>query len=200
MSIWSGNPKHKIPRTYEKRPKIGIHIGFPAHARLDRACSFLGDCWGHGRCYMVGSVHHKPDFRDVDIVFIMDDETFDHHFGKGMSESGSFHLNPRWNFLCELISDHLTKELATGKQVDFKFQPMKWANSDKNRGPRQPLGLSLNVDENKWRCYKCKHDKHVEMSYEEREKIRETGEATPEQLKFLAHDGHICAKCGAEQA
>jgi hypothetical protein len=152
MSIWQRNfqklPKKHIPTTKQQE----VHVGSPAILRLGLACLKLCEAYGYGHIYMVGSATQHKDWRDVDVVFIMNDDKWKQYFGEDI---GNLRLNPRWSYLCSLISKDLSD--SSGLPIDFKFQSQAHANEKHGHKNRVPLGIFFNVDENNWHCYKCGH-------------------------------------------
>lgn len=135
-------PKLKPPPQPKQRPKH-CYLGVPAIFKLNLACMNLYQAFCVGAkfagIYLVGSVLQRPDFRDVDVVCILADEDFDALFPDAHRDVGaSFELDPRWLILSVSISDWLSRQIDM--PVDFKFQPMTFANSRHARR-RQPLGL-----------------------------------------------------------
>lgn len=128
--------------------KKARYIGAPACFALEMACKTLRDAFGsevdessHIGIYAVGSCLERPDWRDVDVVMIMDDASFqrlfpDVTFGPGFGANWEF--DPRWTLMVTLISRWLKEQ--TGLPVDFKFQPMSYANERHNK-QRHAVGL-----------------------------------------------------------
>lgn len=131
------------PKAEPRRRRKACYLGVPAIFKLDIACMTLNQAFclvGNSGTYLVGSALERPDFRDVDVVCMLDDKEFaqlfpDAHFG---DNSGSFELDPRWQVLTVAISDWLTAQI--GMAVDFKFQPTGFANA-RHHGVRHPLGM-----------------------------------------------------------
>lgn len=129
-----------------KRKKF-CHVGAPRVFALELACSHLWRAFcegkdGFGGCYMVGSALQRADWRDVDVVCILDDKTFVTLFpDAGASADGCarFEHDTRWLVMTVAMSDWLSKQ--SGLPVDFKFQPMTFANM-MHDGLREPVGLS----------------------------------------------------------
>lgn len=78
----------------------------------------------------------------MDVVCVLDDDGFaalfpdvQHHDHPTVAY---FENDPRWLLMSVAFSDWLSAQV--GLPVDFKFQPMAFANSG-HRGYRQPLGL-----------------------------------------------------------
>jgi hypothetical protein len=96
--------------------------------RLDQACAPLVKVFGR-RVYLVGSAQDRPDFRDVDVRAILDDDDFDRMFG---SEPAL------WGVFCYAVSRQLSAD--TGLPIDFQVQRQTEANEN-HPGPRNPLGF-----------------------------------------------------------
>lgn len=136
-----GKDQHHEP------PRKSTYLGVPAIFKLDLACMNLYQafCVGGklGGIYLVGSVLERPTFRDIDVVCILCDEDFEQLFPDVHHVAGNtahFELDPRWLIMSVTISDWLTAQVGIGKPVDFKFQPMTFANA-RHKGNRDPLGL-----------------------------------------------------------
>jgi len=123
-----------------KRRKKFNYVGAPKIFALELACSHLwrGFCETArvGGCYIVGSALQRPDWRDVDVVCNLDDETFDKLFPDAGDRS--FEHDQRWLVLTVAISQWLSAQ--SGLPIDFKFQPMTLANAV-HHGPRDAIGL-----------------------------------------------------------
>lgn len=121
----------------ERRKKF-CYVGAPAIFRLELACKQVNDAFGeHHGCYLVGSALQRPDWRDVDVRFIMDDEAFDREF-PGTRKNRTWEFDPKWLLLTTSIARFLSD--ASGLPVDFQFQPQTHAN-ERHKGPRDALGL-----------------------------------------------------------
>lgn len=124
--------------------KKASHIGAPACFALELACKHLRDAFYsdkyHIGIYVVGSCLHKPDWRDVDVRMIMEDEAFANLFPKATLHSGAWEFDPLWCIMTVAISKWLKDQ--TGLPIDFQFQPMTRANQKYN-GPRHPVGIRL---------------------------------------------------------
>lgn len=98
-------------------------------ADLNTACTPLAEAFGFGT-YLVGSALTDPDFRDVDVRLILDDEEFDRRFGDSEFV---------WGVMCRGIAALLVK--MTGLPIDFQIQRQTEAN-EKFPGPgnRNALG------------------------------------------------------------
>lgn len=136
--------RNKLPRVKPPRPKAG-HVGVPAIFKLEMACNQIREafCGGEfGDIYHVGSSLDRPDWRDVDIVCILGDCDFAKLFPDVLKPEGNhgyFEHDPRWLMLTIMLSDWLTKQ--AGVPVDFKFQPMTFANTRHAGGRRNAMAM-----------------------------------------------------------
>jgi hypothetical protein len=122
----------------KKRRKVS-YVGVPAIFKLDLACIHLNHAYGEAfGCYLVGSALERPDWRDVDVVMILDDANFQREFPR--ADLRAFESNVKWMLNSVTISEWLKAQ--TGLPIDFKMQPQTWAN-DRHKGPRHALGLSV---------------------------------------------------------
>jgi hypothetical protein len=119
------------------------YLGPPECFKLELACMNLYQAFGvgggHVGIYLVGSVLQRPDFRDVDVVCIMDDAEFTALFPDAhwTADAASWEFDPRWLVMTVVISEWLGRQID--RRVDFKFQPMTYANK-RHKGMRHPLG------------------------------------------------------------
>ena len=121
------------------------HVGAPAIFALEQACKTLNDAFGDFRCYLVGSALERPDWRDVDVRYILPDDEFAKLFpDANMSAGAAWEFDNRWIWLCVSISERLSK--LTGLPIDFQFQPQSWANERHDKG-RHPLGVRFAREE-----------------------------------------------------
>lgn len=115
------------------------YVGAPAIFLLERECRLLNEAFGDGHpgCYLVGSSLVKPDWRDVDIRFIMPDDEFEKLFPDAERH---WEFDQRWLIMTASISLHLSK--VTGLPIDFQFQKQSHANA-RYDGLRHPMGMSF---------------------------------------------------------
>lgn len=99
---------------------------------LEAACAVLNDA-GYG-AYLVGSCMERPNFRDVDLRCILDDEEFDARF-KGQ--------RVRLRLLNAALSEWVTAR--TGLPIDFQFQSRTEAAAYSGR-PRNPMGILIECE------------------------------------------------------
>ena len=121
----------------EKRTKVS-YIGAPAVFALELALQQVCAAFGEGACYHVGSSLERPDWRDVDVRMILDDEKFKREFPN--VHPGAWELDPKWLLLTVSISAWLSK--ASGLPIDFQIQPMTHAN-ERHKGRRSAAGMRL---------------------------------------------------------
>lgn len=124
--------------------KKGIYVGAPKCFILEEACQNINRSFKGFGCYLVGSAIERPDWRDIDVRFIMSDDEFRAEFpDAGPIEEGRWELDPKWILLTVAISERLSRQ--TGLPVDFQFQPQSHANA-RHKGMRNALGLIFSKD------------------------------------------------------
>jgi hypothetical protein len=115
--------------------KKASYVGVPAIFKLDLACKLLNEAYGGFGCYVVGSALERPDWRDVDVVLILEDELFKREYG---TTDTTFEFDTKWLIHMVALSDWLKTQ--TGLPIDFKIQPQTWANA-RHKGQRNPTGM-----------------------------------------------------------
>lgn len=127
--------------TLEPRKKCS-YIGAPACFALEQACKQVADAFHDPKyyvgLYVVGSCLERPDWRDVDVRMIMQDEAFLQLFPGTHLTSALWEFDPRWCLMTVSISAWLKNQ--TGLPVDFQFQPSTFAN-EKHSKLRHAVGL-----------------------------------------------------------
>jgi hypothetical protein len=117
--------------------KKTVYIGAPACFALEQCCQQLNDAYGSFGCYVVGSALERPDWRDVDVRYILSDEEFTKEF----PDAGQhWEHDPRWLLFTVAISHWLSK--MTGLPIDFQIQPQTHAN-ERHKGTRNAVGLRI---------------------------------------------------------
>jgi hypothetical protein len=117
------------------------YLSPPDFHRLNWACRPIKEAFGEAP-YLVGSVLARPDFRDIDIRLILDDETVERMFGA----NGAFGVHgvgdPKAVRLLVNIalSDLIAKAANPPAPIDFQIQSMSEANVPEH-GARNPLGV-----------------------------------------------------------
>lgn len=124
-------------------PKKACYVGSPAYHKLEIACQMLVDAFdpthGFGGVYLVGSSLERPDWRDVDVRYILEDEAFFRLFPT--AHEMSWDHDPRWLLMTAWISDWLKAQTGL-PMVDFQFQPQSHANEIHSK-TRSALGLKI---------------------------------------------------------
>lgn len=119
----------------------GIYVGAPACFALELACQHLNAAFGEFGCYVVGSALERPDWRDVDVRFIMEDAAFEAEFpGAGPISHNRWEFDPKWLVLTTSISKWLSDQ--TSLPIDFQFQPQSHANA-RHKGKRNAVGMRI---------------------------------------------------------
>jgi hypothetical protein len=107
--------------------------------RLDWACRPIRDAFG-GPPYLVGSVLTRPDFRDIDIRLILDDEAVERMFnshGTYFDDGDPKAIRLLVNIA---LSDLIARAANAPAPIDFQIQSMSEANVPEH-GARNPLGM-----------------------------------------------------------
>lgn len=121
--------------------KKASYVGVPAIFKLKLACMHLEQAYGESfGCYLVGSALDRADWRDVDVVMILDDEGFQREFPDAEIRGGAFECDPKWLIQTVAISEWLKAQ--SGLPIDFKFQPQTWAN-ERHKGVRHAIGMRV---------------------------------------------------------
>lgn len=89
--------------------------------------SAFADDAGHAMPYLVGSALDRPDYRDVDVRLMLDDEAFDRL--ESLVSIQAFNL-----------AFSLWGQRATGLPIDFQVQRTTEANEE-FQGRRNPIGM-----------------------------------------------------------
>ncbi len=96
-------------------------VGFPASIKLYSIFGkLLADAFEVTCAYHVGSSLFNKTWRDVDVVVLLEDDDFERLFKEKIPEGA------KWESYCIAFSS-LGREV-TGLPIDFKVQPVKWAN------------------------------------------------------------------------
>lgn len=124
------------------KAKSRVHYVPPAeYLNLNYACWVVNKAYaeyGYG-CYLVGSSIERPNYRDVDVRFIMRDEAFDTLFPDARVQPQN---SAMWALTCTSIALFLQKQ--SGLPVDFQIQRMTEANEEyPNSSSRHPLGVGM---------------------------------------------------------
>ncbi len=112
----------------EKKKHYAHYLTMTQFFELNEACRTINKTFDGFGCYLVGSALTRPDWRDVDIRFIGDND--DVLFKSPMKE--------RLVFMQAVISHWLS--LRTGLPIDFQFQSQEEANTKYPSGAIAPVG------------------------------------------------------------
>ena len=128
--------RRRIKSDTQARKKAN-YVGAPAIFALEEECKKINAAFDDYGCYLVGSALERPDWRDVDVRFIMPDERFAALFPKA---GQCWEQDARWLLLTVSISERLSK--VTGLPIDFQIQPQTHAN-ERHKGMRSSIGLTI---------------------------------------------------------
>lgn len=119
------------------------YLSPPDFQRLNWSCRPIADAFGEP-VYLVGSVLTKPNFRDIDLRLILDDQTFNHMFRHEvrLEYDGQLAVGPVRFLLNIAISDLIAKTAGLSWPIDFQIQSIGEANAPENL-LRNPLGIHL---------------------------------------------------------
>lgn len=146
----------------QKRP--ASYLSVPDFQRLNWACIPIREAF-HEPPYLVGSVLTRPDYRDIDIRLILDDEVMARMFGPHPADEiakdgvvmpreiweATRHLRfqgdrDRIRLLLNIaLSDLIAKMANAPAPIDFQIQSMTEANVPEH-GMRNPLGILRGVE------------------------------------------------------
>lgn len=125
-----------MSKPQKRKPKAN-YVGAPAIFALELECQHICKALGGFGCYLVGSALERPDWRDVDLRYIMADDEFRVLF----PDAGDFwEQDARWLLLTVSISERLSR--ITRLPIDFQIQPQTRAN-ERHPGPRHSMGLTI---------------------------------------------------------
>ena len=113
-----------------------MSVGGSQYVKLCSFGMFLHEVFGE-QAYQVGSSVDGKNWRDVDVVVMLSNDCFWSWAG-----THGFH-GARWKGICAAFSA-LGKEM-TGLPIDFKIQPVKWAN-ERYPGARNAIGMRIYQD------------------------------------------------------
>jgi hypothetical protein len=122
----------------KKKRKKFCYVGAPAIFALEICCRLINEAFDGFGCYVVGSALEREDWRDVDVRYIMRDESFEVEFPNAVK--GCWEQDAKWLLMTTAISGYMSK--MTGLPIDFQIQPQTHANA-KHNGKRHAIGLVL---------------------------------------------------------
>lgn len=122
----------------EVRP--ASYLSPPDFHRLNWACRPITEAFGEPP-YLVGSALTRPDFRDIDLRLILDDERFERMFGDGAWGHHEFGDSKAVLRLVNIaLSDLIARAANPPAPIDFQIQSMSEANVPEH-GMRNPMGM-----------------------------------------------------------
>lgn len=115
------------------------YLSPPDLHRLNWACSPISQAFGEPP-YLVGSVLTRPDYRDIDIRLILDDEAVERMFNTNGTYFDEGNPNAVRLLLNIALSDLIARAANAPRPIDFQIQSMTEANVPEH-GMRNPLGI-----------------------------------------------------------
>lgn len=115
------------------------YLSPPDFHRLNWACRPITEAFGSPP-YLVGSVLTRPDFRDIDLRLILDDEAVERMFDASGTWFGGGDPKAIRLLLNIALSDLITKAANPPRPIDFQIQSMSEANVPEH-GMRNPMGM-----------------------------------------------------------
>jgi len=115
------------------------YLSPPDFHRLNWACRPIKEAFGSPP-YLVGSVLTRPDYRDIDLRLILDDEVYEAMFSERDDGLGHRKTRPTLLLLNIAISDLIQRSANPPAPIDFQFQSMTEANVPEH-GERNPMGM-----------------------------------------------------------
>lgn len=140
---WGRAPKNPPPppQTVDQVPrrKRFIHLGATEMHRLAQACLLVEQAFGE-KVYLVGSAMKTPEYRDVDLRIILEDDQFRALFGGGdQLTNASGKMLPFWCLVCNSVSEMLAAR--TGLPIDFQVQARSWVTDEDWNKVRNPINM-----------------------------------------------------------
>lgn len=129
--------------TAKPRVRSASYLSPPDLHRLDWACVPIRRAFGTPP-YLVGSALTRPDFRDIDLRLILDDDVVERMFGPHPATGllGDNNDPPRVRLLLNIaLSDLIARAAGLPWPIDFQIQSMTEANTPENDGVRNPMGV-----------------------------------------------------------
>jgi hypothetical protein len=125
----------------DEKPRVrsASYLSPPDFHRLNWACLPITEAFGTPP-YLVGSALTRPDFRDIDIRLILDDEAFDRMFSVSDVKTASHQDSAVRRLLNIALSDLIANAANPPAPIDFQIQSMTEANVPEH-GMRNPMGM-----------------------------------------------------------
>lgn len=115
------------------------YLSPPDFHRLNWACRPITEAFGTPP-YLVGSVLTRPDFRDIDLRLILDDEVVERMFSPNGEYFSSGDPKAVRLLLNIALSDLISRAANPPAPIDFQIQSMTEANVPEH-GMRNPMGM-----------------------------------------------------------
>lgn len=116
----------------------------PDFHRLEWACRPILDAFGTPP-YLVGSALTRPDFRDIDLRLILDDDVVERMFGAAGDWGTAKPPMHGLRLLLDIaLSDLIAKGAGLPWPIDFQIQSMTEANVPEH-GARNPMGMRHDI-------------------------------------------------------
>lgn len=129
--------------TDKPRVRSASYLSPPDLHRLDWACVPIRRAFGTPP-YLVGSALTRPDFRDIDLRLILDNDEIRGLFGLATRYGGTTEQpgpNLRWQLIEIALSDLVAKAANLPWPIDFQIQSATKARSGYDDLPRNPMGV-----------------------------------------------------------
>lgn len=123
-------PAPSVPPVPDGPRERANYLPVSASTLLNNACIPIVEAFDT-HPYLVGSVHTRPDYRDVDVRLILPDGDYDALFANRKAF---------WSLVCLSVTEYLSR--ASGLPVDFQIQRMTDANEQYSGCRRDALGFS----------------------------------------------------------
>lgn len=131
-----------LPDLTPEPRKKSVYVGAPACFLLEQAASQINEAFGGLNLFLVGSALERPDWRDIDLRLILDDDEFEKLFPNAVLTHWEHDV--RWLLLTTSIS--LWLKQMTGLPIDFQIQPMTEANK-RHSGKRNCIGMKIQKEQ-----------------------------------------------------
>lgn len=125
----------------EAKPRVRSvsYLSVPDFHRLNWACRPITEAFGNPP-YLVGSALTRPDFRDIDLRLILDDEVVERMFNPNGEYFSSGDPKAVRLLLNIALSDLIARAANPPAPIDFQIQSMSEANVPEH-GRRNPMGM-----------------------------------------------------------
>jgi hypothetical protein len=119
--------------------RAGSYLSPPDFHRLNWACQPIRAAFGRPP-YLVGSVLTRPDYRDIDLRLILDDDVYESMFSATDGLITKRQPKATLLLLNIALSDLIQRSANPPAPIDFQFQSMTEANVPEH-GVRNAMGV-----------------------------------------------------------